>query len=136
RVIDAVFLDLFAGNGAIGFEALSRGARFCVFVEQSKHALEALRSNIAKLKQNENARIISRDVLSWLNNCADVSLADVIFLDPPYERGLAQKTLEIMGNLTLRENCVIVVQCGSRENLPVDSARLQRFRSEYYGETC
>jgi 16S rRNA (guanine966-N2)-methyltransferase len=87
RLGDARFLDLYAGSGANGLEALSRGARAAVLVEQAASAVEAVRRNVAALGVAGRVRVVQVAVLRWLTNAArgGVPPFDVIFLDPPYD---------------------------------------------------
>ena len=80
-LVDAVVADLFAGSGALGIEALSRGARRCTFVERDRAALLALRDNIATLGLADRATVVVSDVLAWVPALRG---ADVVFADPPY----------------------------------------------------
>ncbi len=76
----ALVADLYAGSGALGIEALSRGADHCTFVERDRYALRALRSNVAELGLDDRSKVVSGDVLTFANSL-DV---DVAFADPPY----------------------------------------------------
>jgi 16S rRNA (guanine966-N2)-methyltransferase len=81
-VIDgAVVADLYAGSGALGIEALSRGAHRCVFVERDSSALEALRQNIAALGIEDRCTVTASDVVAWVPALRNV---DIAFIDPPY----------------------------------------------------
>lgn len=77
----AVVLDLYAGSGAMGIEALSRGAERCTFVERDRNALKALRTNIETLGLTERCTIVTSDVLAWVPAARNVDLA---LIDPPY----------------------------------------------------
>lgn len=77
----AAVADLFAGSGALGIEAISRGAASCVFVERDRNALRALDANIAKLALADRARVVRSDVLAWVPSMRGV---DIAFVDPPY----------------------------------------------------
>jgi len=88
RIPDAAFLDLYAGSGAVGLEAVSRGAAHVVFVERAPAALKALHSNLAKLGIREGFRVDPNKVgpaLRRLEKGASHSRFDIVFLDPPYE---------------------------------------------------
>ncbi len=85
-------LDLFAGTGALGLEALSRGAETAVFVDQGRASLELLRQNIARMKIGERARVIARDATRLGPNPG--AACDLVFLDPPYGRDLGVRALE------------------------------------------
>ncbi|MBI5088198.1 MAG: 16S rRNA (guanine(966)-N(2))-methyltransferase RsmD [Actinobacteria bacterium] len=80
-VEDAVVVDLFAGSGALGIEALSRGAARCTFVERDRGALRALRENIDALRLGDRATIVTSDVMAWVPAVRNVDLA---LVDPPY----------------------------------------------------
>jgi 16S rRNA (guanine966-N2)-methyltransferase len=86
-------LDLFAGSGALGLEALSRGAAEAVFVERSRGALHVLRTNIQALGAGERARIRSGDVFAFLASLEPLAF-DLALADPPYGQGLAARLLE------------------------------------------
>lgn len=88
---DLRILDLFAGSGALGLEALSRGAAHCTFVEQDPSALKALESNIETLNTKDKAHIKQSSALTLGKSS---QLFDIIFLDPPYQTGAATIALE------------------------------------------
>jgi 16S rRNA (guanine966-N2)-methyltransferase len=85
-------LDLFAGSGALGLEALSRGARFCLFVEESAEARAAIRRNVEALGLTGAAKIWRRDA-TRLGPAGTLQPFDLIFSDPPYGRGLGERAL-------------------------------------------
>jgi 16S rRNA (guanine966-N2)-methyltransferase len=80
-VEDAVVVDLYAGSGALGIEALSRGAERCTFVERDRDALRALRTNIDSLRLGDRATVVTSDVMAWVPAVRNVDLA---LVDPPY----------------------------------------------------
>ena len=88
-------LDLFAGSGALGFEALSRGAREVVALELDGKAVAAIRQN-AKLLQTEGMQLVQKNVLEWLQHNAEAQRFDVVFLDPPYSAGLYESCLRLL----------------------------------------
>ncbi|MCB1352612.1 MAG: 16S rRNA (guanine(966)-N(2))-methyltransferase RsmD [Rhodobacteraceae bacterium] len=87
----AAVLDLFAGTGALGLEALSRGARTATFVDKGAKALGLLRENIARLGMGETARVLARDALRL--GAQSGAPFDLVFLDPPYGKALGEKAL-------------------------------------------
>jgi 16S rRNA (guanine966-N2)-methyltransferase len=99
-VQDASFLDLFAGAGGMGLEALSRGARFATFVEQERAAVAAIRENIATLKEEEHTHVLSIDVFTALERLNKMKKSyDIIFADPPYgtqEKSLSDQVLKFI----------------------------------------
>ena len=85
-VIDARVLDLFAGSGALGLEALSRGASSCHFVERNAEALEALRTNLETLGESEHARVERGNAITVLQRLADAGdQFELVLIDPPYD---------------------------------------------------
>jgi 16S rRNA (guanine(966)-N(2))-methyltransferase RsmD len=85
RIQGAVFLDLYAGSGAVGIEALSRGAAQVSFVERAPAPLSTLRANLAKLGLTTGFRLHALSVTAWLRKPAQEQVYDVVFLDPPYD---------------------------------------------------
>lgn len=111
ELYDGVFLDLFAGSGAIGIEALSRGARKAVFVEQNPKAIQCICDNLRHTHLEERARVQKGDVLSVLRRLDGTETFDFIFMDPPYEQGQEERVLEFLRASTLvNEDTLIVVE--------------------------
>ena len=96
-IAGASCLDLFAGSGALGFEALSRGASHTSFIEQGRDQAVALRAAAARLAASDRAEIVQTDALSWLRNTA--RRYDVVFLDPPYGDNLLAPALAALPGL-------------------------------------
>lgn len=92
KVEDARVLDLFAGTGALGLEALSRGAKFALFVEDATAARAAIRTNMETLGATGLGKIYRRDA-TRLGRCAPMAPFDLIFMDPPYRKGLGERAL-------------------------------------------
>lgn len=88
------FLDLFAGSGQMGIEAISRGAKKAIFVDSSKNSLAVINRNLETTGFSANAEVKLSDSISFLKNCDEKF--DIAFLDPPYRKSLLQKTLEIL----------------------------------------
>ena len=89
------FLDLFAGSGAIGMEALSRGAEQAVFVENAAPCQDVIARNLAHTKLGEGARVLCMEASAALDRLAEENAAfDLVYIDPPYEAGLAEPMLE------------------------------------------
>jgi len=127
---DALVLDLFAGSGALGIEALSRGAAHATFVERAPGALAALRANLAALELAERSRVISGDALAALRG---TDKYDLVFLDPPYAFAPALAgalSRELPG--VLRPGARVVSESDRRAPLELGLA-LQRERR--YGDT-
>ncbi len=95
KVAGKKVLDLFAGTGALGIEALSRGAEKAIFVEHSPHVLAALRRNIAECRLEKKTEVLACDVFKGIKILASRGeVCDLIFIDPPYGRGLVEETLK------------------------------------------
>ena len=112
RLIQSAFLDCFAGSGAIGIEALSRGASEAVLIENDPRALACIRDNLKAARLEEKARILACDIEEGLARLSQEGRRfDTVFLDPPYRLGLEQKTLAGLcrGGL-LQEDAWIIVE--------------------------
>lgn len=105
------FLDLFAGSGQIGLEAVSRGARYAVFVEHSKKAAECIRENINFTKSEQECLLLQKDVISALRSLEGKHTFDIIFMDPPYGEFLEKETLLYLKDSSLAgEDTLIIVE--------------------------
>lgn len=133
---DHVVLDLFAGSGALGLEALSRGASRAVFVERDRRALAALRSNVAALGlPDERAQVISRDAGRVARDAAGRAEAyDLVFLDPPYRlaAGLGAALGATLTGL-LAPGARIVTE--SPERAPMELTDVPLIQERRYGDT-
>lgn len=119
-------LDLFAGSGALGLEALSRGAAHCLFVEQEAEALKVLRANVAALASRETATVQSGSVLAMGPARAE---ADLVLLDPPYGTGAGQVALDRMLRLGwLGPQSWISVETDHCENVAVAGLEIESER--------
>lgn len=90
---NAYFLDLFAGSGQIGLEALSRGASYAVFIENSRKAAKCIEDNIAFTKFTKNAKLLTTDVIGGMMSLEGKYTFDLIFMDPPYRQGMEKDVL-------------------------------------------
>ncbi len=91
------FLDLYAGTGSVGIEALSRGASRVVFVDNSSAGIGMIGRNIEKLRLGDRAEVVRSDVFRYLKRRNATELFDVIFIDPPYDAALFAGTMELLG---------------------------------------
>lgn len=107
---DCCFLDLFAGSGAIGIEALSRGAERCVFVEQNPKATECVRENLSATKLEQKAVVVNCDALTALKRLEGKYRFDYIFMDPPYDQLLEKQMLEYLAGSSLidKQSTIII----------------------------
>jgi len=116
-VREARVIDLFAGSGALGFEALSRGAAFCLFVENDEAARGAIRQNAEAMHAFGKTRVHRRDATDLgVRPGADGPAFDLAFLDPPYAKGLGEKALErLAAGGWLAEGAMVVFERGAGE---------------------
>ncbi len=96
EVADAVFLDLFAGSGAIGLEAVSRGAKRAVFVDNNKKAVSVIRENIHFTGFDSRCEVIDRDFGAAVKTLDGKERFDLVFLDPPYGKGLSVRAVDAL----------------------------------------
>ena len=111
-VEDSRFLDLFSGSGGIGIEALSRGAKQAVFVEQNKKAVACIKENLTHTHLNDKAIVMSKDVMTALHLLEDEKQTfDYIFMDPPYGKLLEKEAVLYLDNSSLcNEDTTIIIE--------------------------
>ena len=125
-------LDLFAGTGQLGIEALSRGADSAVFVEQRKDALQAVWENLETCGLSDRARVVSGDAMSYLKSGEKF---DLIFLDPPYASGLLEQALEDIARFDIcRRHGIIVAESAADKTLPPLGGPYSIYREYRYGK--
>ena len=127
------FLDLFAGSGAIGIEALSRGAESATFVENSKIAANCIKENIHFTKFENESNIIRGDVSSYLRGLKNIDY-DIIFIDPPYGRELEKEALMILNDKEfVNPDYIIVVEARLEEDFDyLDDTRFSIYQQKLY----
>lgn len=104
----SICLDLFAGSGALGFEAASRGAKRVIMVEKNSEAVNLINQNIARLEAGMT-ELVNADAITWLSSNQQVF--DIVFLDPPYRAGLLSQCCELLENgQNLAENAKIYIE--------------------------
>ncbi len=132
--IDGVHvLDLFAGSGALGIEALSRGAAGVTFVDREPRGLAILRQNLDALDLKARANVVRGDVVRWLESSPDqVRQAGFVFMDPPYEDPVLDRALKAIDREVT--DATVIVEHSRRQELPA-LARLQVDRQRKYGDT-
>ena len=110
QVPGAVFIDLFAGSGGIGIEALSRGAKKAYFIENGANAYKCILTNIKTTHFEDVSTVLKQDVVIGLRNIHEDE-ADIIFIDPPYHEDLYQRTLAQLGAMNyVTENTMIIIE--------------------------
>lgn len=133
RVPDSNFLDLFAGFGGIGIEALSRGATKAVFVEEDSKHVAIIKENLEMTKLDEWATVLKGDVIKVLQTLNEKF--DIIFVDPPYESGLYEKTLEMVQARSLLHPDGVLILEHNTGLPPVIPDYFEVIKTKTYGET-
>ena len=133
-IFDSIFLDLFSGSGGIGIEALSRGAKEAVFVENNPKAMACIKENLKFTRLASRAMTVTTDVMDALYRLEGDKIFDFIFMDPPYDRGLERKVLEYLSDSRLvYEDTVIIVEASRDTDFSyVDDLGLTVIREKVY----
>lgn len=126
-------LDLFAGSGQMGIEALSRGAANAVLVDADKKAISIIKENVAKTKFTETAQVVQMDAMGFLN--MNVRTYDIVFLDPPYSTGLLEKALERVPDY-VAEGGIVICEYPYRDEMPAAPEGLSEYRTYKYSKTA
>ena len=141
-VTDSCFLDLFAGTGAVGIEALSRGAREAIFVEKHAPATALIKKNLESLEIRKGARVFTSDALQALKRLVEETAAsarvNILFLDPPYaEKEQYVSVLAFLGSANLlAENAVVIAEHQRSLDLPETFGKLERVRVLRQGDAA
>ena len=126
-------LDLFAGTGQLGIEALSRGAAGCVFLDTRKDAVKLIRENLEITELSDRAQVLQRDGLEYLASCREKF--GLIFLDPPYQTGLLEKALQHIAEFDILAPYGIIVAEGPLgAEMPEKAGSFHLYRSYRYGK--
>lgn len=135
RLDGARVLDLFSGTGALGLEALSRGAAQCLFIEETAEGRGLIRTNVEAFGLQGRAKIFRRDA-TRMGEVGTIAPFDLVFADPPYGKGLAERALEsaLAGGWLRPEALVIVEETASAPFQPLQGLALLDRRD--WGETC
>ncbi|MGN0453327.1 MAG: 16S rRNA (guanine(966)-N(2))-methyltransferase RsmD [Ruminococcus sp.] len=131
QVQGRMFLDLFAGSGQMGIEAISRGAKGACFVDISRDAIAVIKKNIKTVGFEDKSEVCFGDSLSVLRTCREKF--DVAFLDPPYGKGLVEKALQLIPD-AMNEGGVIVCETAAEEELPEKAGEFLLDRTYRYGK--
>lgn len=137
RIHDAIVLDLFTGTGALGIEALSRGAARAVFVDSSQAALAVTRRNIQACGLESVAVTLRQDATRSLSGLTALNLLfDIVFMDPPYDRGAISVTLARLAEAgCLKSGAILVTEHSFREPINEGTGRFNLYDQRKYGKT-
>ena len=134
-VMDALFLDLYAGTGSVGIEALSRGARQAVFVDQSRRAIATIKDNLAHTGLSDRAQVVRAEVFAFLKR-DDLEPFDLIYVAPPQYKSLWAKTLHALdGTTLLAPRGLVVAQIYPKEYEKLELETLELTDQRKYGST-
>lgn len=140
----AVVFDVFAGNGSLGIEALSRGAERCVFCDISGDCIKIIKENVATLELGSRSEVIKGDFKEAVNSLIKKNtVADVLLLDPPYRKGLIEKALTAKGiekichgageNVFPPEKTIALCEHAKEEILPEQLGDFRKIKTKSYG---
>lgn len=133
---DASVLDIFAGSGALGIEALSRGASRVIMIDKSRQAAESIRKNLANTSFAANAEIMCSDFAVALERIRKTgSFFDLVLIDPPYTGGIHLKAIELASGL-LAPGGLLLAETSSKLPLPDHAGNLSRSDRRVYGDTA
>jgi 16S rRNA (guanine966-N2)-methyltransferase len=140
RIKGARFLDLYAGSGAVGIEALSRGAGQVVFVEKAQPAIKVLCANLDRLELTSGFRVVSGDAGAYLRKQKEGVRFDLVFLDPPYDA--VREYADVLGSLSgdtagiLTEGALVIAEHRRKERLEDEYGNLRRTRLLEQGDAA
>jgi 16S rRNA (guanine(966)-N(2))-methyltransferase RsmD len=127
-------LDLFGGTGQLGIEALSRGAKSAVFVDQREDACRLIRENLKRTRLEQDGKVVRSDYLDYLKRCKETF--DIIFLDPPYAEVFLENALKCITEIDiLQSGGIIVAERPIGKELPWEFDGFTRSRDYKYGKT-
>lgn len=136
KIPESRFLELFCGTGSVGIEALSRGVKEVLFVENDQQCIEILKENLTSIPHTIYSIFRSSVFKAIETLSGDKRRFDIIFLDPPYYRNLAKKTLNQLAKYDILAPCgIIVVQHHKKDILPKKIEGLTVYRQQKYGDT-
>lgn len=124
-------LDMFAGSGQLGIEALSRGAAYCTFIDMNKEAVNVVKQNLLTTGLHKNSSVIQADSITFLKN--GKKKFDIILMDPPYSKGILQAALPYAVE-AINDGGVIICEHPYGEEMPQRSGRFSVYREYKYGK--
>ncbi len=133
NIKDSIVLDLFAGSGQLGIEAISNGAKECYFIDHNKEVIKVLNSNITNLNIKDKSHVILTDWKKFLNDSANSLKFDLIFVDPPYDYDVYEKILTKVSELNLLNNNGLIILEHANLKLKDTYHNLTLYKSKKYG---
>lgn len=133
---NGVFVDLFAGSGGIGIEALSRGAAQAIFVEKNRKAVNIIQDNLKHTRLDDKAQVICADVLIAIDRLNSLEHIDIIYMDPPYKLGIEPEVLTRLADIKcIDEDTIIIIEADLKTNfdfvadMPYTIERIKNYKS-------
>ena len=131
---NSIVLDLFAGSGNLGIEAISNGANTCYFIDNNKEAIKTINNNISNFNIKSNSKVILSDWKKALNDFSNQNIKfDLIFVDPPYDYDVYEKILEKVSTLNLLNEDGLIIMEHSNLKLPKEYNNLILLKEKKYG---
>ena len=133
RIVDCKFLDLFAGSGAIGIEALSRGASECCFADINPKCVRVVNENIAKAGFEDDSHVYNLDYKQVLKKLRGNKF-DIIFIDPPYNKGMGVDSIKLISDYDLlSDDGIVILETDTNEEVPEEIGDLEVYNNKRYG---
>lgn len=133
KIYNSRFLDLFAGSGAIGIEALSRGSTFAVFTDINYKCVRVIEENITKAGFSEQAQVYNADYKLALKKLKENKF-DIIYIDPPYNKGMGIDAIEKISEYQLlSEDGVLILETDTNEEVPNEIGIYEKYNNKRYG---
>ena len=130
---DANFLDLFAGSGAVGIEALSRGAKFSMFVDLNPKCVHVIKENLEKAKFTDVSELYNTDYKKAIQKLSE-NMFDIIYIDPPYNKEMGIDAIARLSEKNvLKDGGIIVLETDTNEVVPTEIGRYEKFNYKRYG---
>lgn len=137
NIKDSIVLDLFAGSGQLGIEAISNGSKKCYFIDNNIEVIKVLRNNISNLNIKDNSIVLLSDWKKSLNDFSEKNIKfDIIFVDPPYNYDVYEKILDKVSNLDLLNDNGLIVLEYSGIKLKDKYNNLILYKEKKYGSKC
>lgn len=136
EIIDASFLDLFAGTGSVGIEALSRGAGSCTFIDLDRISIQIIHENLSHCGFSDGTAVLQRDAFAYLEGPVQTSF-DMVFIAPPQYKSYWEKALVLLDQQSgwITPDGIVIVQIDPNEYKPLDLDTLSLYDERKYGNT-
>ncbi len=138
KLNNSTVIDLFAGSGSLGIEALSRNASRTYFIDNNKNSIQSIKENLKKTGLINNSEIIQIDALNGIIRLSEHEIkANIIFLDPPYSKGLIELTLEAISYYDILQlDGIVIVEYSIKDKVSNNVHKLKKYRTNRYGDVA